>query len=64
LTLRVVVSFSVSPDGITSQPRIEKSSGYNDVDAAVVEAVRRWKFSADPGAAPIRGRRDYEFRVR
>ncbi len=64
LTLRVVVSFLVSPEGIISQPRIEKSSGYNEADAAVVEAVRKWRFSADPGAAPIRGQRDYEFRVR
>jgi TonB family protein len=47
-----------------SQPRLEKSSGYSDVDAAVVEAVRLWRFSADQSAGPIRGQVPYEIRPR
>jgi TonB family protein len=64
LTLRVVVSFSVSPEGVVSQPRLEKSSGFSDVDASVVEAVRLWRFSADQSAPLIRGRVPYEIRTR
>ncbi len=64
LTLRVVVSFSVSPEGVVSQPRLDKSCGYSDVDAAVVEAVRLWRFSADQTAATIRGQVPYEIRAR
>ncbi len=64
LTLRVAVSFSVSPEGVVSQPRLGKSSGYSDVDAAVVEAVRLWRFSAAPSAGTIRGQVPYEIRPR
>ncbi len=64
LTLRVVVSFSVSPEGVVSQPRVDKSSGYSEVDTAVAEAVRQWRFSADQSAPTIRGQVPYEIRAR
>jgi len=55
LTLYVTVAFMVSPEGIISSVTLEQSSGYADVDASVTEAIRRWRFSAVPGATSIRG---------
>ena len=64
LSLTVLVSFTLTPDGLLSDVNVEASSGYNDVDEAVSEAVRLWRFSADPSARPIHGQIPYAVRAR
>ncbi len=55
LSLTVLLSFILTPDGVLRDVNVEASSGYNEVDAAAMEAVRLWRFSADPSARPIHG---------
>jgi protein TonB len=55
LTLTVMVYFIVSSQGVVSSTGLEKSSGYGDVDAAALEAVRFYRFSPDPASASIKG---------
>jgi protein TonB len=64
LTLSVTVSFAVAPDGVVAQARIARSSGYSDVDAAVLEAVRRWRFRAAETTQTVRGTIAYTIRAR
>jgi TonB family protein len=59
LRLRAVVSFAVTPDGHTTSLRIERSSGYADVDASVLETVRKLTFNPVKDDRPVRGRIDY-----
>jgi TonB family protein len=55
LRLSVIVSFVLLPDGVVSIAFRERSSGYADVDSAIIEAIRRWRFSAAKGAGPVTG---------
>jgi TonB family protein len=55
LTLLVSVSFTLRADGVVSAVIVDKSSGYADVDSAVVDAIRRWRFTAATGTASIKG---------
>jgi TonB family protein len=64
LTLTVRVSFTVAAEGNITQARIAQGSGYSDVDAAVLDAVMKWRFSPEPGAAAIRGSVPYTIRPR
>ena len=64
LSLTVLVTFTLTPDGLLRNVNVEASSGYNEVDAAVVEAVRLWRFSADPSAGTIHGQLPYAIRAR
>ena len=64
LSLTVLISFTLTPDGILDDVNIEGSSGYNEVDAAVSEAIRHWRFSPDPSARPIHGLIPYAIRAR
>jgi TonB family protein len=64
LTLFATVSFSLAPEGIVSSVRVERSSGYSDVDAAVTEAIRRWRFSAAKGARVLKGKVPYTITAR
>ena len=57
----VTVIITVNADGLVSAATMEPSSGYIEVDKACIEAVRRVKFTAAPGAAPITGR--WTFRI-
>jgi TonB family protein len=45
LDLKVEVSFSVTPEGHTISLVVNRSSGYPDVDAAVLESVRKLRFN-------------------
>jgi TonB family protein len=45
LDLRVEVSFSVNPDGLTTSLQVNRSSGYPEVDASVLESVRNLRFN-------------------
>lgn len=59
LRLQVAVSFVLQPSGYLRDIRIAASSGYSDVDTAVVAALRRWRFSSSPGAPDVRGEVTY-----
>ncbi|MCX7039953.1 MAG: TonB family protein [Spirochaetes bacterium] len=64
LTLYVTVFFAVAPNGVVAQARVARSSGYSDVDAAVLEAVRRWRFRAAETTRTVRGTIPYTIRAR
>jgi TonB family protein len=55
LDLKVSVSFAVTAEGLTTSVMIDESSGYSDVDAAVLDAVRKMKFEAAPGSDNVSG---------
>jgi TonB family protein len=55
LPLRVTLDFTVMPDGVVSTASIEKSSGYADVDAAAVDALRRGLFTATKATLQAKG---------
>jgi len=57
----VTVIITVDADGLVSTATMAPSSGYIEVDKACIEAVRRVRFTAAPGAAPITGR--WTFRI-
>ena len=62
LKLKVVVAFVLTPQGILSSVHLEEplgSSGYAEVDSAVLEAVRKWKFKAVRSNRLVRGRLSY-----
>jgi TonB family protein len=59
LHLTVVISFVLTPDGILSGFKVKKSSGYTDVDEAVVDALRRWRFPAVAGTGNVSGEITY-----
>ncbi len=59
LTLKVTVSFELLPEGIVRSLKIIDSSGYSDVDSAVVEALRHWRFEAISGTKVVRGKITY-----
>lgn len=60
LQLKVVVAFVLTPQGILSSVHLEESSGWSDVDSAVLEAVRKWKFKAVKSNRLVRGRLPYK----
>ncbi len=63
LQLKVVVAFVLTPQGILSSVHLEEepsgSSGYSEVDSAVLKAVRKWKFKAVRSNRLVRGRLPY-----
>jgi TonB family protein len=59
LRLQVVVSFELTPQGVLRDVKVEQGSGYSDVDAAVLEALRRWKFRPVSSARTVTGRVPY-----
>ena len=59
LNLQVLVNFTLTPDGFLRDVNIEASSGYPAVDAAVMEALRRWHFTPDLSAHAINGQIPY-----
>jgi TonB family protein len=48
-TLSVVVSFTVQADGTITGAAIQRSSGYAEVDAPVIDAIRREPFPTSSG---------------
>jgi TonB family protein len=63
LSLSVTVSFTLLPDGVIGGVSLQQSSGYADVDAAVIDAIRRWRFTPAEGAPPARGLIPYVIRT-
>ena len=55
LTLAVTVKFTVLANGIVEGAAIEHSSGYADVDAAVLDAIRMCLFNSVENAPPMNG---------
>jgi len=59
LDLTVKVSFEVTPQGHTVLIRVKKSSGYSDVDASILEAVRKLRFNPIREQKNVRGTVSY-----
>jgi TonB family protein len=55
LTMTIVVTFTLQPDGLISAASPTRSTGYADVDAKVVEAIRRWRFTQASGGGSVQG---------
>ena len=64
LALSVKVAFTVLPSGVVSGATIERSSGYADVDASVIEAIRMCLFNEVQGSAPAKGSIPYTVNLR
>jgi TonB family protein len=64
IDLKVVVSFSVTAGGQTTLVSTALSSGYSDVDSAVLDSVRKMKFNPVPGADLARGTVSYLIRTK
>ena len=58
----MTVLITVDADGVVSTASMAKTSGIIEVDEACLAAVRRVRFPAAPGAAPISGR--WTFRIK
>ena len=59
LRLQVVISFELTPQGVLRNVKVDQGSGYSDVDAAVLEALRRWKFRPVSSTRTVTGRVPY-----
>ncbi len=59
LSLRVDVVFNVTPGGHTALVKVVRSSGYTDVDTAVMEEVRRLRFNPIKEDITVRGMISY-----
>ena len=57
--LKVEVSFSVTPEGHTTSLMVNSSSGYPEVDALVLESVRKLRFNPIPDDHYARGTISY-----
>jgi len=55
LELRTAISFAVTAEGHTTGVKVRVSSGYSDVDSAILDAVRKMKFSPLPGSGLVTG---------
>lgn len=64
LNLRVVISFTLVPQGFLINITLKESCGYTDVDTAVINAVRNWKFKAVNSTVNVRGSVTYHIRAR
>ncbi len=59
LDLIVEVSFSVTPEGHTFSLKVERSSGYTDVDASVLDSIRKLRFNPVREGREVRGMVSY-----
>ena len=59
LELEVTAFFVLRPEGIVSSITLERSSGYSDVDSAITEAIRRWRFQPVASERNVFGRITY-----
>jgi TonB family protein len=55
LSLKVVVTFVLTPQGFLMTFVVKESSGYTDVDNAVIEALRKWRFKVTNVLKNIKG---------
>ncbi len=47
----VTVEFTLTPEGRIIQPFVKRSSVDAEIDTEILEAVRKWSFTSDPGAS-------------
>jgi protein TonB len=62
----VRIEIDVAPDGTVLDARVLTSSGYAPFDEAALDAVRRWRFAAQPANAtgsPAQFRHQFHFRL-
>jgi TonB family protein len=52
----VVVEFELQPSGLLRDVVVRVGSGATNLDAAVVETMGEWQFTAAPVASTVRGR--------
>ena len=64
LPLSVDVNFTLGPDGVMAAVSVWKSSGYADVDSALIDAIRSWRFSAANTSIPVIGHIHYLINIR
>ena len=64
LNLRVVISFILVPQGFLININLKESCGYTDVDTAVINAVRNWRFKAVNSTINVKGSVTYYIRTR
>ncbi len=64
LVLEVKVAFSVNADGLVTSARVEHGSGYPDVDAACLEALRQARFTRAKAATELNGSRTIRITLR
>jgi TonB family protein len=62
--LQVRVAFSVNADGLVTSPRVVQGSGYPDVDAACLDALKKAKFTPAKGAVELNGSRTIRITLR
>jgi len=55
LPLRVQVSFTIMADGTVAAVYVQRSSGYPDVDSAVVDALSHCQFNVVADSPPVKG---------
>jgi protein TonB len=59
----VELTFTVMPDGSVSNVSVARSDPRAIFDREAISAMQRWRFQAVPGAAPINGRRTFDFKL-
>jgi TonB family protein len=64
LNLRVVISFTLVPQGFLISITLKESCGYTDVDTAVINAVRNWRFKAVNSTVNVKGSVTYYIRTK
>jgi protein TonB len=59
----VEVTFTVMPDGSVTNVSVARSDPRAIFDREAISAMQRWRFQAVPGAAPVQGRRTFDFKL-
>lgn len=59
----VEVQFTVLADGSVSDVSVARSEPRSMFDREAINAMQRWRFQPVPGAAPVRGRRTFDFKL-
>jgi TonB family protein len=54
--LKVVVAFVLTPQGVLEDLRVKQGSGHSELDKAVEDALRHWRFVAVSGGGNVTGR--------
>jgi TonB family protein len=49
---------------VVSTATVDRSSGYADVDSAVIDAIRRWRFTPASGGGSVKGVIPYVIKTR
>jgi TonB family protein len=55
IKLKVIVAFTLTPQGFLQNIKLEISCGFPDVDDAVMKAIRNWRFKAVNSTLNVKG---------